>query len=400
MPTALQLQLAGISHHTADVGLRERLSLEPEAIAAWLARERDAGRPSVVLATCNRVELYWWGDAEERRLHVLAAERGVALPPPASYELSGTQTVRHLFRVAAGLDSQVFGEREILGQVRRAHELARAAGATNWQIDAAFCAALTAGRRTRHETTLGLHPASVSSAALSHARLCWGGSLAGRAVLVLGAGEAAEGVLRALEDEPGGSAIVVNHHDDRASALAATSDVAASAHWDELPAALADADVVVTATASPHPVLSAAALEAAVAARAGRPIVVLDLAVPRNVESLARDVPGVRLFDLDDLRMQHCPVTASTSPALDAAEEILRQELVQFRRLLRNRAAAPHLAELHRLGARLAAEEAERALAELPSLTEREQEVLRRMTSRLVRRLLYPASKAIREREG
>jgi glutamyl-tRNA reductase len=140
-------------------------------------------------------------------------------------------------------------------------------------------------------------------------------------------------------------------------------------------------------------------LQAAVAARGGRPLVVLDLAVPRNVEPAARDLPGVRLFDLDDLRLQHCPATSASSPALDHAERVLHEEYVRFRSALRHRAAAPHLAELHRLGAELAQEEADRALAELESLSERDRDVVRQLASRLTRRLLYPASKAIREQD-
>jgi glutamyl-tRNA reductase len=387
-----------VSHHTADVGLRGRLALVPEETVDWLERERDAGRTLVLLSTCNRFELYWWGDDDQdRRLRAIAAARGFTLHPSAVYHRDGAPAVRHLFTVAAGLDSQVFGESEILGQVRRAHELAQKSGSSCWQLDAVFCAAVGAGRRVRHETSLGRHPASVSSAALAHAKLCWNGSLEGRSILVLGAGEAAEGVLRALEHEAVGPVTVLNRTAERAHALAATWE-AGSADWEDLSSALARADVLCAATASPEPVVTAAMLEAALAVRGGRPIVVLDLAVPRNVEPAARDVAGVRLFDLDDLRLQHCPVTTGIAPAIDQAERILREEFVRFRAALRSRAAAPHLAELHRLGERLAEEEAERALAELESLSEREREVVRQMAGRLTRRLLYPASKAIRER--
>jgi len=396
--TTLPFHLIGISHHTADVALRERISLAPDEITDWLAHEREAGRSLVVLATCNRFELYWWGDEDqERRLRAFAARRGAALPPGIIYQRDGAKAVRHLFAVAAGLDSQVFGESEILGQLRRAYEMARSAGTSTWALDAVFAAALAAGRRVRHETPIGRHPASVGSAALAHARLCWGDSLVGRHVLLLGAGEAAEVVLRALESEPVGPVTLLNRTGERADALAGSCRARAG-DWRELPTALADADVVCVTTSAPHPVVTAATLEAAIAARGGRPIVVLDLAVPRNVEPAARDIPGVRLFDLDDLRLQHCPVTDGIAPAIDQAERIIREELAQFRRALRSRAAAPHLAELHRIGERLATEEADRALAELGTLSDEQREVVRRMASRLTRRLLYPASRTIRER--
>jgi glutamyl-tRNA reductase len=399
VPTTLPFHLVGISHHTADVNLRGKLALTPDETLDWLEQERAAGRAVVLLSTCNRFELYWWGDDDQdRRLRSMATQRGVSLHPSVLYHRDGAPAVRHLFAVAAGLDSQVLGESEVLGQVHCAHELSQRAGTTRWELDTVFCAALAAGRRVRHETTLGRHPASVSSAALAHAKLCWGGSLEGRSVLVLGAGEAAEGMLRALEGEPVGHVTVLNRTAERGHELAAAWEADAG-QWDALAATLPQADILCATTAAPEPIVSAAMLETAVAVRGGRPLVVLDLAVPRNVEPAARDVPGVRLFDLDDLRLQHCPVTSGIAPALDDAERVLREEYVRFQTALRTRAAAPHLAELHRLGAELAQEEADRALAELGSLSERDREVVRQLASRLTRRLLYPASRAIRDRE-
>jgi glutamyl-tRNA reductase len=396
--TRLPFHLVGVSHHTAGVSLRERLSLTPDETTCWLDRERAAGRTLVVLSTCNRFEAYWWGTgAQDAGLRAMAGARGIALEPPAVYRSDGVRAVRHLFRVAAGLDSQVLGEVEILEQVRRAHERARTAGTTNWPLDVAFTAAVAAGRRARRETLLGRHPASVSSAAVEQAKLCSEGSLADRTVLVLGAGKAAAGVLRALGSEVVGSVVLLNRNAERTETLTIDRTRVSVAEWSELPRVLAGADVVFAATAAPLPVIPAAALEAAMARRDGRPLVVLDLAVPRNVEPAARDVPGVRLFDLDDLRLQHCPASMVAPPELEDAERIVRAELARFRRALRCRTVAPHLAELHRLGALLAREEAGRALDELDSLGEREREVVRRMADRLARRLLYPASRIIRK---
>ena len=397
MSTSLPLHLAGISHHTADVSVREQFVLPPEAIAAWLDRERDSGRSLVVVATCNRLELYWWGDHDqEGGLRAIARERDVPLAPRAIYRRDGLPALSHLFMVAAGLDSQVLGEHEILGQLRRAHEEARARGTTTWELEAAFTAALSAGRRARRETGLGRHPASVASAGVAHAKRCTGGSLADRHILILGAGETAEGVLRVLEAESCGEVLVLGRTAERAENLVQSTG-ASSAGWEALPEALAEADVVFAATAAAQPVVSGPALTEALSARSGRPIVVLDLAVPRNVAPGARDVPGVCLFDLDDLRLQHCPATVGSSAALEQAEALVREELGQFRKTLRSRAVAPYLAELHRLGERLAGEEADRALAELGPLTEEQQDLVRQMAERLVRRLLYPASRKMRE---
>jgi glutamyl-tRNA reductase len=395
--TSLPLHLAGISHHTADVSVREQFVLPPEAIAAWLDRERDSGRSLVVVATCNRLELYWWGDHDqEGGVRAIARERNVPLDPHAIYRRDGLPALSHLFRVAAGLDSQVLGEHEILGQLRRAHEEARARGTTTWELEAAFTAALSAGRRARRETGLGRHPASVASAGVAHAKRCTGGSLADRHILILGAGETAEGVLRVLQAESCGPVLILGRTAERAESLVGGTGVS-SAAWETLSEALADADVVFAATAAPQPVVSGRALVEALSARPRRPMVVLDLAVPRNVAPAARDVPGVRLFDLDDLRLQHCPATVGSSAALEQAEALVQGELGQFRKTLRSRAVAPYLAELHRLGERLAGEEADRILAELGPLSEEQQDLVRQMAERLVRRLLYPASRKMRE---
>jgi glutamyl-tRNA reductase len=397
MSTSVPAHIVGVSHHTASLAVREQLALTPAQIGAWLERERRAERSLMVLSTCNRFELYWWGDEDqEASLRDLARVQGSSLDARAIYRRDGVPALRHLFLVAAGLDSQVLGEYEILGQVRRAHEQARAAGTTTWQLDAAVAAALTAGRQIRLETGLGKHPGSVGSAALAQAARCWGGSLESRRILLLGAGEVAEGVIDALGTRAYGSLVVLNRTAAHAEALV-TNRTAETASWDALPTELDQADVVIAATAAPQPVLDAPTLAEVMRYRGGRPAVVLDLAIPRNVDPAARDLPGIRLFDLDDLRLEHCPAVSGTAPALDEAEVLIRDAISRFGRRLRIRAAAPHLAELHQIGERLAEEEAQRALAELEPLSEAEREVVRRMAGRLVRRLLYPASQKMRE---
>ena len=392
----MPFHLAGVSHHTADIGVRERLALPGDEVTAWLERERDAGRSLVLVSTCNRLELYWWGDHDqEAGLQSVARERGLRLDPRTLYRKDGLPALHHLFLVAAGLDSQVLGEHEVVGQLRQAHEQARALGTTTWELDAAFASALAAGRRVRRETALGRHPDSVASASVAHAKRCAGGSFAGRHVVVLGAGEVADGVLRALEAESCGSVLVVGRSAERAEILAGDRS-AAWGGWESLPRALARADVVFAGTAAPGPVVSSPALAAALQLRPDRPLVVLDLALPRNVDPAARDVPGIRLFDLDDLRLQHCPAAVGASPALEEAEAIVRAEVSGFRKMLRERAAAPHLAELHRLGERIAQEESDRTLGELGPLSEEQQHRVRQMAERLVRRVLYPASQTIR----
>jgi glutamyl-tRNA reductase len=399
MAAAPSLHLVGISHHTADVAIRERLVLSPEEIAGRLEIEAAAGRSLVILSTCNRLEFYWWGEGDqEHHLRALAAERDLPLEPELVHRRDGIEAVRHLFGVASGLDSQVLGELEILGQVRRAHRAAAIAGATRPELDLAFAAAVTAGRRARRDPVLGRHPGSVSAAAVAHAAHCFGGSLAGARVVLVGAGQVARGALHALAMQHPRRVVMLGRHSERCAALAAAIPAVnvLVSRWEHLGRELASADLVITATAARRPVLDETVLPSTLAER-GTPMVVLDLGVPRNVDPAVRDLRGVHLFDLDDLRLQYCPAVGPAAQALDDARRLLDHEIARFERTLRRRAAAPALAELHRLGAVLAREEAERALAELGLVSEEKSTVVRRMAERLARRLLYPASRAFQD---
>jgi glutamyl-tRNA reductase len=379
--------------------VREQFAFTPETLAGVLAHEHVAGRSALLLFTCNRCELYWSGTHDyESWFQDLARARGVTLGCEL-VRLDGIDAVRHLFTVAAGLDSQILGETEILGQVRRAYDAARAAGTTTREMDAIFSAALATGRRVRHETMLGRHPASVSSAAVELAAKEWTNGLDGHRIVVLGAGEAAEGVLRSLHLHGASNVALVNRNRQRASALARAWGANAY-DWDRLPELTATADLLFVATAATRPVVSAAELSSATAGRAGRRLVTVDLSVPRNVQPEARAVPGVQLFDLDDLQRLCCPAAGTPAAALRDAERLLEEEIGRLEQTLRGRAAAPRLAELHRHGARVAEQEAAWALGQLDGLSERERMVVREMADRLVRRVLYPVSRSMREERG
>ena len=392
----LSFHVVGVSHHTAPLVVRERFAFSPAELALLLKREQSENRAALLLSTCNRCELYWTGHQDsESWFREFARDRGVT-EEGAITGLDGLGAVRHLFTVAAGLDSQIVGEAEILRQVRGAYDAARAAGTTTREMDAIFSAALSAGRRVRSETLLGRHPGSVSSAAVDLAAADRTDGLEECRAVVLGAGEAAEGVLRALHQRGVDRPQLVNRNPDRADALA-TAWRAQARPWEALDELLPDADLLMVATAAPRPVISAAQLAQATTSRAREPLVVMDLAVPRNVEPAARRLPGVRLYDLDDLQRLCCPAAATASVALTDAERILTEEIARLGQSLRGRAAAPRLAELHRIGAQMAEQEAAWALAQLAALSDRERQVVREMADRLVRRVLYPASRSLRE---
>jgi glutamyl-tRNA reductase len=389
--------IVGVSHHTAGVEVRERFAFTPSETVALLGSRYRAGQPALLLSTCNRCELYWSGDSDgEAWFKDLAQSRGVTPATPLT-RYDGTAAVRHLFTVTAGLDSQILGETEILGQVRRAYDAARAAGSTTRDMDTILSAALTAGRRVRRETLLGRHPASVSSAAVGLMGERWG-NIGEKAVVVLGAGEAAEGVLRALNEQKASNVTLLSRHPERARVLANgwAADVSG---WDELEQRLEGADLVLVATASSRPVLTAAQLGQAMAGRE-RELSVIDLSMPRNVEPAARHIIGIDLFDLDDLQRLCCPAAGTVSVALAEAERVIEDEIVRLGSNLRGRVAAPHLAELHRLGQQMAEQESAWALDQLEALSDAERDVVREMADRLVRRVLYPVSRSLRAEES
>ncbi|HEU5039634.1 MAG TPA: glutamyl-tRNA reductase, partial [Gemmatimonadales bacterium] len=363
-------------------------------VSALLAQHRLASRSGLLLSTCNRTELYWSGDHDlEPWFRGVARDRGADLTG-ALNRFDGGAAVRHLFTVVAGLDSQILGESEILGQVRRACEISRTAGTTSRDMDMIFGAATGAGRRVRRETMLGRHPSSVGSASV---RL--GLTLVPRPprTLVLGAGEVAEGVLRTLHEVGASQVTLVNRNPERAAGLAGSWGIEAR-RWEELPALLAAADLVLVTTGATRPCVGTELLAAATGGRSGQELVVMDLAVPRNVAPEARTLPGVRLLDLDDLQRLCCPVGEDpmASIGLARAEQILLEEMARLDLAMRGRAIAPRLTELHRVGAELAEREAAWALSRLDGLSEREQQVVREMADRLVRRVLYPVSRSIR----
>ena len=373
---------------------RERFAFTPAETVTLLREQQQAGHSALLLSTCNRCEYYWSGNEDgEGWLRRLAQARGAAWDTVLTRH-EGEAAVHHLFIVSAGLDSQVLGETEILGQVRRAYDAARAAGTTTPDMDLILSAALAAGRRVRRETMLGRHPASVSSAAVELIAERWG-TIGSRGVVVLGAGEAAEGILRALHQQGATNVALLNRHPERARVLARAWGATVK-DLDQLEQNLEAADLLIVATASAHPVVSSAELARVATRRRNRELLVVDLAVPRNVDPAVRATAAVKLFDLDDLQRLYCPAAGTASAALAEAERVIDDELTRLGFSLRGRVAAPKLAELHRLGVELAEQESAWALAQLESLSDPEREIVRQMADRLVRRVLYPVSRNLR----
>jgi glutamyl-tRNA reductase len=392
----LAFHVIGVSHHTASVRVRELLVLTPDEVAACLEWRGATGGCTAILSTCNRFEIYWSGGGDLGPwFREFARDRGVGLGTTLT-RLDGKAAVRHLYSVAAGLDSQILGETEILGQVRSAHQAARAAGAHGREFDAVFRGAIAAGRRVRRETALGRHPASVSSAAVEMALATTAAHPGCATAVILGAGEVARGVTQALLEQGVHRVTLVNRRPERARALAAKWGVG-SGPWTEIGPLLARADLLFVATGAKHPLVRVNDLAAATRARESD-LVVVDLAVPTNVEAASQGLPRIRLFDLDQLQQLRCPAAGQPSIAVGEAQRIVNEEMERLDASLRARAGAPQLAELHQLGLKLACEEADRALASLDGLSDAEREIVREMAERLVRRVLYPVSRSLREK--
>ena len=305
-----ELMALGASHKTAGVAVRERIALT-DAAAERFMRElvsEEEIQEAVVLSTCNRTELYLVvGDAVEAETAVLGrlARRAGVRPTElleGIYSLRNCDAARHLYRVTSGLESMVVGEAEVQGQVKRAYEAALATQSTGPLTNKLFRAALATGKRVRTDTAISVGHASVASVAVDAAREALG-DLGSRHVLIIGAGETAEGTARALHEQGVRTMFVANRRRERAIELAQRFGGETVA-FDALPDELARADIVVASTSSPHLILGAEELALVMPERAGRPLLLIDLAVPRDIDPACAELPGVTLSDIDDLQRQ------------------------------------------------------------------------------------------------
>jgi len=392
---AFELIALGVSHKTAPLPLRERLALPEGRAAAVLGELRAAEsiQEAVAISTCNRTELYLVAtdgvEAESAALSVLARHAGIRPTELTDclYSFRQRDAVRHLFGVAAGLDSMIVGEAEIQGQVKRAYELALVEGSTGPIANRLFREALGAGKRVRTETAVGRARLSVSSVAVELASDMLG-DLSTRRVLVVGAGENGELTARALRERGVHTVFVANRHYDRAIGLAQRFGGTA-VRFDDLPAELEAADIVVTCTASPHQILGREELEEMSREREGRPLVLLDIAVPRDVDPSVRELPGIALYDMDDLQRAIAQRRDVREAEAARARVVVDEELERFDRWLASLDVVPTIAALSKRGE----EVVEAVLAEnesrWESLSDADRERMRTMASAVVRRLLH-----------
>jgi glutamyl-tRNA reductase len=388
----VNLTLVGLSHQSTPIAVRER-AFVPLSEAAALARELAAAGEAVCLSTCNRTELYLVGpDAEERALAALTRVSG--LPEEelhgVVYRLRDEAAALHLFRVAAGLDSMVPGEGEILGQVREAYE----AGAPGAILDRLFRQALHAGKKVRAETAIGESPASVSSAAAALAQQVFG-NLDGCRVLLVGAGHVAELAARSLAARGASIAFVANRSPESARELAGRFGGEAI-RLEEAAGRLAGVDVLLSATGAPERTLTRGHVEAALRDRKGRPLFLIDLAVPRNLDPEIHEVDGCFLYDIDDLESVVAAGLAGRRREAARAEGIVAAEAERFRKWHASREVVPEIASLRAWAEEIRAAELERARARL-GLSEDQHAAVESVTAQIVAKLLHLPTVRLKE---
>ena len=381
----MKITLVGVSHHGAAVELRERVALRHEEAKAVATQLASAAGEAVCLSTCNRTELYVAHDDDvpaEVAATAVLLEREPDLAN-ALYRLSDEAAALHLFRVAAGLDSLVPGEGEILGQVRAAFE----AGATGPILDRLFRQALYAGRKARSQTAIGESPASVSAAAAALAQQVFG-DLDGRRILLVGAGKVSEQAARNLISRGAEIAVVANRTLDRATDLAERFGSAALP-LERIEDELARADVVVSSTSSPDVVLHRDQVERALRARRGRPLFLIDLAVPRDLDPTINELDGCYLYDIDDLEAVVAESLGARRREAATAERIVADEAEQFRTWQASLDVVPAIASLRARAEEIRQGELAKAEARLGDLSDAERRAVESVTAQIVNKLLH-----------
>ncbi|WP_323378901.1 glutamyl-tRNA reductase [Pyxidicoccus xibeiensis] len=399
----MALVCVGLSHQTAPLAVRERLAMSEARRLELLGRWGRAPDEAMIVATCNRVEVYVaTQDAAGARARVREELERMGGPELQGYlyEYEGTGALEHLFRVACSLDSLVLGESQILGQVKTSFEAARRAGAARGRLARACAAAFSCAKRVRTGTAIGRAPTSMASAsvALVSREL---GDLSDKTVLMVGAGEMGRLAARHLGQARVGRLLVTNRTRARAELLAA--EVGGEARpFEALHALLEEADVVVCSTTSPVPLFTRRSMGAVGPARRFRPLLMVDLAVPRDIAPDVSELGWVSTHDVDDLQRFVARSAAARAEAARAAGVLVRQEVGRFMRAEAERDGPRMLVELRRRAGHIARAEVERTLATLgPDLTDRQRQSVEALARAIVNKLLHaPTSCLRREAHG
>ena len=403
----MSVVVVGLNHRTVPLSVLESMAVPESRLAKALhdLAGSDQLGEVVVVSTCQRTEIY----AVTRRYHPAVSDIRNFMadwsgrPPeafsPHLYEYHEEAAIRHLFKVAAGVDSAVLGEGEILGQLGDAWKHAHAEGTAGPILSILFRHAAEVGKRVRSETAIARGTTSLSQAAVALARDLLG-SLAGRTTLVMGAGEMGEAMAQALAGNLGdGRLLVANRTAERAQELAARCGGRAL-DWTDLAAGLEEADVVLASTGSPEILLDATQVEEVMATRRDRPLLIVDIAVPRDVDPAVAGVAGVRLLDMDDISAFASQGMEGRRQEVPKAELIIEAEVLRYADLATERQVAPLVASLHERADAIRLAELDRFERRLASLDESQRAAVEALTRGLVAKLLHDPTVTLKSAAG
>jgi len=402
----MPLVCLGLSHNTAPVEVRERHAFPPHRMGEALIALRDyeAIREALMLQTCGRLEIYAELEDYEVGVGQLKTFLGnfrhgdVSDMDSYMYTLLGTQAIDHLIRVSTGLDSMLIGEAEILGQVKDAYVQAQRARSLGKTLHTLFREALEAGKEARTHTAISGDSTSIATAAVACAKEHVG-DLGGKRVLVIGAGKMGAIAARRLKAEGAGEIIVLNRTHKRAQAVVdELGSIGRTAEMPGLVESLKTADVVVTSTGASHFVLTPGNVAEAMLARPDRPLFIVDIAVPRDVDPEVTRIPGIGLVDIDGLKDVVDVTLEKRRAAIPLVEEIIAEHVERFQQWYQSRVAVPVIASLTQKAAAIRESELERLFARLPDLTERERLLITGMSMTIVSKLLHSAIVRIRDK--
>ncbi|HTD43402.1 MAG TPA: glutamyl-tRNA reductase [Bryobacteraceae bacterium] len=391
----MKLLITGLSHHTAPVEVRERLAFEENTLLEALdrLRRRPGMIEGMILSTCNRVEVAVTAeeqtDAEGSIERFLAESRSVERDwvSPYLYRYNGSDAIRHLFRVASSLDSMVVGEPQILGQLKSAYALAKECGALSGYLDLVMTRAFNVAKRVRTETEIGTSAVSISYTAVELARDIFG-SLAGKRVLLAGAGKMAESAARHLRRAGVSDILVTNRTRSRADLLAEEFQ-GQVVPYEDFVGMLAEIDILLTSSAAPHYILTREQMRGVISRRRNRPMFLIDIAVPRNIEPSVNQLDNVFLYDIDDLdRVVKSNMQARKNVA-EQAEEIITEEVERMVLRLKTREVTPTIISLQEQLEQLRAAEIERARGRLGALTPQQEEAIEALTRGIINKIAH-----------
>jgi len=384
--------VVGLSHRTAPVEVREHLAVAPDRLEQELREIATKGRldEALLISTCNRVELYATSanpiEASQIAKDALALRLPKTVADDVLYQQRGVDVVRHVFRVASSLDSLVVGEPQILGQVKEAFDAAKGAGTMGTLLGRCFTQAFATAKRVRNETGIAEGTVSVSSIACELAKKIFG-NLEGRRTLLIGAGEMGESAARSLL-QTGTNLHVINRSEERARTLAESCGGRA-VPYERLSMELADADVVIASTASPKFILTPELMKSVVRTRRHRPLFIIDIAVPRDVDPRVGSMDNVFVYDVDDLQQVAEENLAVRAREAAQAEQIVEEELEAFLSWRRSLELAPTIVALRKRFGQIADEELQRALSRLEGVNQSDRAVLEAMGRSMVNKLLH-----------